>query len=94
MKISEAAKIIRRFGKATSKSYERVSGKKFELEGDFKNSDLFAGLAAYVALDWKNTVEPSNIDEAYDVVMHSLRNIVLDMIEADDGFEFKDIGGK
>lgn len=94
MKPNEAAKIIRRFGKATSKAYERVSGKKFELEGDFKNSDLFAGLASYNALDWKNTVEPSNIDQAYDVVMHSLRNIVLDMIEADDGFKFKDDAGE
>ena len=94
MKLNEAAKIIRRFGKATSKSYERVSGKKFELEGEPKHSDLLAGLAAYVALDWRNTVEPSNIDEAYDVVMHYLRNIVLDMIEADDGFKFKGEAGE
>jgi|GEM_PF-3103864 len=94
MKLNEAAKIIRRFGKATATSYERVSGKKFKLEGEPKHSDLLAGLASYVALDWRNTVEPSNIDEAYDVIMNSLRNIVLDMIEADDGFKFKEEAGE
>ena len=94
MKLNEATKIIRRFGKATSTAYERVSGNKFQLEGGFNHSDLFAGIAAYVALDWENTVEPSNIDEAYNVVMHSLRNIVLDMIEADNGFRFKGEAGE
>jgi|SaaInlV_120m_DNA_3_1039746.scaffolds.fasta_scaffold43400_2 hypothetical protein len=88
MKLSEAANIMRKFGKATSQSYEKVTGEKFELNGDFKNSDLFAGLAAYVALDWADSVEHSNVDDAYKRIMRSLQNIVLDMIEEDKEIKF------
>ena len=88
MEINEATEIIREFGKHTSRSYEIVTGQKFDSD-DMPLNYLATGLCAYIALDWANKVDQSNIDEAYNCLVDSLERMVLDMIRNDNHIIFE-----